>query len=88
MYIALTGNEEIVHCDLDAGCPSVTLLTSGMHFNTGLALLAPLSQVPARGWGGAVGLGALLAATALSGFARRPSWGGREPGASLDTGSS
>jgi hypothetical protein len=87
MYIALTGNQEIVHCDLDAGCPSLPLLTSGMQFNTGLALLAP-SHVPALGWGGVAGLGALLAATALRRIARRPARGGREPGTSLDTGSS
>jgi hypothetical protein len=73
MYIALTGVQQIVHCSLDAGCPTLTLLTSGMQNNVGLALLVPASPVPALGWGGVAGLGVLLVVTALWRIGRRQS---------------
>ncbi len=63
LYVA-QGEGEIRHCSLDAGCPTLTLLTSGMTNNRGLALLVT-SQVPALGPGAAVCLFALLGVAAL-----------------------
>jgi hypothetical protein len=76
MYIALTGDQEIVHCNLDTGCPSLTLLTSGMQANVGLAMLVSV-PIPAVGWRGVTGLGALLVVTALATVVRRPARSGR-----------
>jgi len=65
MYLSLSGNGEIRHCDLDAGCPTpLVLLTSGLTNNNGLALLGA-APVPALGRAGALGLGALMMAAAV-----------------------
>jgi hypothetical protein len=65
MYISLPGVQEIVYCNLGTGCPNLTLLTGGMMNSLGLALLVP-PPVPALGWGGLVGVSALLAVLALA----------------------
>lgn len=70
LYVADSGNGEILHCDLDAGCPSLALLDSGLSGPRGLALLLP-PEVPALGWFGAVILLATLGTSACAGAARR-----------------
>lgn len=67
LYFALSGDNEIRHCAIDAGCPSPqTLLTSGMVDNRGLALLpAGPAGVPALGPYGYLLLAAFLAGSAL-----------------------
>lgn len=69
LYVVLTGDQEIRHCSLDAGCPTpLVLLTSGMHDDRGLALL-PSNAVPTLDGRGMLTLVALLAGVAMA-FAR------------------
>jgi hypothetical protein len=64
LYVALTGNNEIRHCDLDAGCPTpLVLLTGGMTNDRGMALLLA-SSVPALSASDAAWLALLLSAAA------------------------
>lgn len=71
MYLSLQGDGEIRHCDLDAGCPSLVLLTSGTHNCLGLALLGAPS-IPAIGVGGVAVSGLLLVLAAA--IVRRRRW--------------
>jgi len=73
LYVTLASDGEVRHCDLDAGCPSLVLLASGVLQPRGLAFLATI-PVPALGAGGAVTLGVLLAAAGIAASRRPPRW--------------
>jgi len=61
LYVLVSGSQDLLHCSLDAGCPTpLVLLTDGMQNSRGMALLLAGSPVPALGAGGAALLAALL----------------------------